>query len=189
MRELELAKETVRRFYRADSIEQLLAKPRAGRPSVLDAYKPYLHELWNAGITNASTLYREITEQATRAAEAPSPPSWHHSAPSAPHHRPHRQCPRSARSLPGYCATLRTSMPKNNSSSNRYWLPARTWRPPPPTSARSPSDQKTDVRPRQIRPPPQAHPPRRVTRQGQHRSRKWARSKIQLPLTSGRYRR
>jgi hypothetical protein len=63
MRELRLAKETVRRFYRAGSAEELLATPRAGRPSVLDAYKPYLHERWNAGITNASTLYRAITEQ------------------------------------------------------------------------------------------------------------------------------
>ncbi|MGH3515261.1 MAG: ISL3 family transposase, partial [Pseudonocardiaceae bacterium] len=66
MRELELAKETVRRFYRAESVEDLLAKPRAGRPSVLDAYKPYLHERYNAGITNASTLYREITGQGYR---------------------------------------------------------------------------------------------------------------------------
>jgi transposase len=63
MRELGLAKETVRRFVRAERVEEVLAKPRAGRPSVLDAYKPYLHERCNAGITNASMLYREITER------------------------------------------------------------------------------------------------------------------------------
>ncbi len=66
MRELELAKETVRRFYCAETLEELLAKPRAGQPSVLDSYKPYLHERWNAGVTNAGTLYREITDQGYR---------------------------------------------------------------------------------------------------------------------------
>jgi transposase len=66
MRELDLAKETVRRFYRAADVEELLAKPRGGQPSALDSYKPYLHERWNAGITNASMLYREITEQGYR---------------------------------------------------------------------------------------------------------------------------
>lgn len=70
MRALRLAKETVRRFYRAEGVEELLAKPRAGRPSILDEHKPYLHERWTAGVTNASTLYREITEQGYRGSMA-----------------------------------------------------------------------------------------------------------------------
>jgi transposase len=60
MRELGLAKETVRKFYRAVSVDELLAKPRTGRPSRLDSYKPYLHERFNAGCVNARTLHRQI---------------------------------------------------------------------------------------------------------------------------------
>jgi hypothetical protein len=138
MRELGLAKETVRRFYRADSVEDLLAKPRAGRPSLLDSYKPYLHERWNAGITKASTLYREIAEQGSEAAKAPSPPISRRSASSAPRHRLNRRYPRSAKSPPGCCATPRTWTQINSSSSSRCWLPARTWMPPPPTWPPSP---------------------------------------------------
>ncbi len=66
MRELGLAKETVRRFYRATDVEELLAKPRAGRRSVLDDFKPYLHERFNAGIRNATTLFEEIRGQGYR---------------------------------------------------------------------------------------------------------------------------
>ena len=64
--ELRLARGTVRRFVRASNVEELVAAPRAGRPSVLDDYKPYLHERGNAGVTNASVLYREIVEQGYR---------------------------------------------------------------------------------------------------------------------------
>ena len=41
------------------------AKPRAGWLSILDEHKPYLQR-WNSGCTNASTLYRELTERGYR---------------------------------------------------------------------------------------------------------------------------
>lgn len=66
MRELGLAKETVRKFYRGTSAEELTATSRAGRPSVLDEFKPYLHERFNTGLTNVSALLREIREQGYR---------------------------------------------------------------------------------------------------------------------------
>jgi hypothetical protein len=59
MRELGLAKETVRRFYRAANVDELLAKPPAGRPSKLDEFKPHLHRRWNEGCTTVRTLVDE----------------------------------------------------------------------------------------------------------------------------------
>ncbi|MFI0451372.1 ISL3 family transposase [Actinomadura sp. 6N118] len=59
-RELGLAKETVRKFYRAQSVDDLIATSLAGRPSKLDEFKPHLHERWNSGCTNVTQLHREI---------------------------------------------------------------------------------------------------------------------------------
>lgn len=60
-RELGLAKETVRKFYRAETVEDVLATSLAGRPSKLDAHKPHLHQRWNDGCTNLLQLHQEIT--------------------------------------------------------------------------------------------------------------------------------
>ena len=66
MRELHLAKETVRKFARAADADELLTRPRAGRPGILDAHKPYLHQRWNAGCTDALQLHAEITSRGFR---------------------------------------------------------------------------------------------------------------------------
>jgi transposase len=63
MRETGLAKETVRRFYRAATAEELLAKVRDGRPSLLHDYKPYLHQRWNEGCANVRQLHAELKQR------------------------------------------------------------------------------------------------------------------------------
>ncbi len=60
VRQLGLARETVRRFYYASSVDELLGAPRAGRPTLLDEFAEYLHERFKYGHTSASSLYEEL---------------------------------------------------------------------------------------------------------------------------------
>jgi transposase len=56
--ELGLERKTVRKYLHAPDCPQPQRRP--SRPSLLDPYKPYLLERWNAGCRNAMQLLREI---------------------------------------------------------------------------------------------------------------------------------
>lgn len=59
--QLHLSRGTVRKYARATAAP--IPQRRATRPSVLDAYKPYLVERWNAGGHVGANLLREIEAQ------------------------------------------------------------------------------------------------------------------------------
>jgi transposase len=58
-RQLGLGRNTVRRYARPASVDELL--DRAARPANLDEFKPYLHQRFAAGHTRPSRLFEEIS--------------------------------------------------------------------------------------------------------------------------------
>jgi transposase len=62
-RELGLGFRTVQRFARAATPDDLLVR---GRSSKLDRFKPYVHQRWNAGCTEATVLHAELVEMGWR---------------------------------------------------------------------------------------------------------------------------
>lgn len=58
-RQLQLDHSTVRRFARAQSLDELLVRA-TNRTSILDEHKPYLHERWSEGCHDIPQLHHEL---------------------------------------------------------------------------------------------------------------------------------
>lgn len=62
-RQLGMTLNTILRFSRATTPEEMFTGQWQDRATRLDAYKPYLDQCWQEGCTNAWTLWEEIKEQ------------------------------------------------------------------------------------------------------------------------------
>ncbi|MGY0063333.1 ISL3 family transposase [Streptomyces sp. LZ34] len=61
--QLGLARNTIRRFLRTATADDLLVGKWTGRTSILDPHKPYLHQRWAEGCTTARRLFEELRDR------------------------------------------------------------------------------------------------------------------------------
>ena len=112
-RTLDLDVATVRRFAHATGLDELLIKTLQ-RASLVDEFKPYLHQRWSEGCADTACLAAEITAQGYRGSEQAVRRYCARSDPVGPPRSiglPHRP---SARSPTGSCDDP-TPSPKKNS--------------------------------------------------------------------------
>ncbi|MFI7114552.1 ISL3 family transposase [Nonomuraea sp. NPDC050227] len=134
-----LGRNTVRRFARAASPEDLLVHDGTGRrPKSLEAYDAYLRRRWAEGCTNAELLCQELQAlgfrgSGTSVRQYVRP--WRDGTPPAPIST---RRPRSGRPPAGSCATPPTSTPMNTAISRNSPPPALNWRRFSCTCASSP---------------------------------------------------
>ncbi|MEU5348115.1 ISL3 family transposase [Streptomyces sp. NPDC020766] len=69
-RQLGLARNTVRRLAHAATADELLVGRWTGRTSILDPFKPYLHERWSEGRATARRLFEELRERGYEGGES-----------------------------------------------------------------------------------------------------------------------
>ena len=99
-RELGLDRRTTRRYARAENAEDLLVRARS-RGSLLDPFKPYLHERFNAGHTDAAASPHRSRRWAIAASTKPYGATCSRSGKPAPRQRRCRSRPPSGRSPVG----------------------------------------------------------------------------------------
>jgi transposase len=137
-RELDLARGTVRRFARASSVHELLAKPHPGRPRVLDEHADYLRERLASGVTNAVTLCAELRERGYRGSTTTLRAYLRPLRAAVGRPPASRRPPRPA-SWPAGCSPTRTGSPTTTATnSHEPGPPARISTPWPPMSRHSP---------------------------------------------------
>ncbi|GAB3181749.1 ISL3 family transposase [Streptomyces incanus] len=92
-RRLGLARNAARRLAHAATADELLVGRWAGRSSILDPFKPYLHQRWTEGCTVARRLFEEVRERGYPGGESVVKKYVQRLREALPHDDPPRKAP------------------------------------------------------------------------------------------------